>query len=147
MEAKSRFTWLSRDETGTCVEPRLVVEIRKEFRFEAAHVLPHHPGKCGRLHGHSYRVEVAVAGPLQTAGDATGMVVDFDALAAVVGPTIIDRLDHSSLNDAMTNPTAEHIALWIWDELALQLPGLVEIVVWETPTARAVVRAEDARAR
>ncbi len=75
------------------------------------------------------------------------MVVDFDELSAVVRPVVVERLDHSSLNDAMPNPTAEHIALWIWNELAEQLSGLVEIVVWETPTARAVVRAEDARAR
>ena len=88
-----------------------------------------------------------MAGPLQTAGAATGMVLDFDELSAIVRPRVVDRLDHASLNDAMPNPTAEHIALWIWNELTGAIPGLVEIVVWETPTARAVVRAEDARAR
>jgi 6-pyruvoyltetrahydropterin/6-carboxytetrahydropterin synthase len=98
------------------------VQIRKQFRFEAAHVLPHHSGKCSKLHGHSYRVDVAVEGPLQSDGPARGMVVDFDDLAAVVRPS-------------------EHIALWIWDELAPKLPGLSEIVVWETQTACAVVRA------
>lgn len=121
--------------------------IRKHFRFEAAHVLPHHPGKCSRLHGHSYRLEVAVAGPLQNDGPARGMVVDFDEISALVRPLIVDRLDHASLNDVMPNPTAEHIALWIWDALEGKLPQLTEIVVWETPTACAVVRAEDARAR
>ncbi len=121
--------------------------IRKTFRFEAAHVLPHHPGKCARLHGHSYRVEVAVAGALQAAGPATGMVVDFDALAAVVRPHVVERLDHSSLNDLMPNPTAEEIALWIWNELIARVEGLEEIVVWETASACAVVRSEDARAR
>jgi 6-pyruvoyltetrahydropterin/6-carboxytetrahydropterin synthase len=123
------------------------VVIRKTFRFEAAHVLPHHPGKCARLHGHSYRVEVAVAGALQAAGPATGMVVDFDALAAVVRPHVVERLDHSSLNDLMPNPTAEEIALWIWNELIARVEGLEEIVVWETASACAVVRSEDARAR
>jgi 6-pyruvoyltetrahydropterin/6-carboxytetrahydropterin synthase len=123
------------------------VQIRKLFRFEAAHVLPHHPGKCSRLHGHSYRFEVAVEGPLQTTGPAQGMVVDFDDIAAVVRPHVVERLDHSSLNDVLPNPTAEHIALWIWDELAPRLAGLSEIVVWETATACAVVRAGDAGAR
>jgi 6-pyruvoyltetrahydropterin/6-carboxytetrahydropterin synthase len=123
------------------------VVIRKHFRFEAAHVLPHHPGKCSRLHGHSYRLEVAVRGPLQQAGPARGMVVDFDEISALVRPLVVERLDHASLNDVMENPTAEHIALWIWDALAEQLPQLDEIVVWETPTACAVVRAEDARTR
>ncbi len=123
------------------------MQIRKLFRFEAAHVLPHHPGKCSRLHGHSYRVEVAVSGPLAVAGPSQGMVVDFDELSAIVKPRIIERLDHSSLNDVLPNPTAEHIALWIWDELEPVLPRLVEVVVWETPSACAVVRSEDARAR
>ncbi len=117
------------------------MQIRKQFRFEAAHVLPHHSGKCSKLHGHSYRLDVAVEGPLQSDGPARGMVLDFDELAAIVRPNVIDRLDHSSLNDLLPNPTAEHIALWIWDELAPKLPGLSEVVVWETQTACAVVRA------
>jgi 6-pyruvoyltetrahydropterin/6-carboxytetrahydropterin synthase len=110
-------------------------------------VLPHHPGKCGRLHGHSYRLDVAVAGPLQAGGPARGMVVDFDELSSVVKPHVIERLDHASLNDLMPNPTAEHIALWIWAELAPRIPQLVEIVVWETQTACAVVGIDDAGAR
>jgi 6-pyruvoyltetrahydropterin/6-carboxytetrahydropterin synthase len=119
------------------------VQIRKQFRFEAAHVLPHHPGKCGRLHGHSYRFEVALDGPLRADGPASGMVVDFDEVAAIVKPAVVERLDHASLNGLIPNPTAEHIALWIWNELAARLPGLSEIVVWETKTACAVVRAGD----
>jgi len=123
------------------------VQIRKQFKFEAAHVLPHHTGKCARLHGHSYRVDVAVGGSLQAAGPATGMVVDFDELSAIVEPHVVARLDHSSLNELLPNPTAEHLALWIWSELAPRLPQLDEIVVWETATACAVVRADDARHR
>ncbi len=86
-------------------------------------------------------------GALQTEGPATGMVVDFDALSAVVRPNVVERLDHSSLNDLLPNPTAEEIALWIWNELAPRVAGLDEIVVWETQTACAVVRGDDARAR
>ncbi|GAC1449980.1 MAG: 6-carboxytetrahydropterin synthase QueD [Vulcanimicrobiaceae bacterium] len=125
----------------------MTVEIRKHFRFEAAHVLPFHPGKCARLHGHSYRLEVAIAGALQTSGAATGMVADFDDIGAAVRPRVIERLDHASLNDLIENPTAERIALWIWSELAEHVPQLVEIVVWETQTACAIVRGDDARAR
>ena len=123
------------------------MQIRKQFRFEAAHVLPHHPGKCSRLHGHSYRLDVAVDGSLQTTGPARGMILDFDAISAIVKPAVIERLDHSSLNDLLPNPTAEHIALWIWHELSGALAGLSEIVVWETATACAVVRAGDAETR
>jgi len=119
------------------------VQIRKQFKFEAAHVLPHHPGKCSRLHGHSYRFEVAVEGPLQTSGPAQGMVIDFDEISTIVKPAIVERLDHASLNDLMPNPTAENIALWIWNELVPLVSGLQEIVVWETRTACAIVGTGD----
>ena len=52
------------------------MQIRRTFRFEAAHVLPFHQGKCSRMHGHSYRLDVAVRGPLQTDGPARGMIED-----------------------------------------------------------------------
>jgi len=125
----------------------VTVEIRKQFRFEAAHVLPDHPGKCARLHGHSYRLDVALAGPLHAGGPARGMVTDFEEVSAIVRPRVLERLDHSSLNDIIENPTAERIALWVWAELTDHLPLLVEVVVWETQTACAVVRGDDARAR
>ena len=75
------------------------------------------------------------------------MVLDFDDLGTVVEPEVIAKLDHASLNDVMPNPTAEHIALWIWDALAPHFSTLDEIVVWETASACAVVRSDDARAR
>lgn len=117
--------------------------IRKQFAFEAAHVLPYHQGKCSRLHGHSYRLDVSVDGPLQSEGPATGMVVDFDELARVVRASVIDALDHRHLNDTIDNPTSENIAVWIWRRLAPQLPGLCELTLWETATACAVLRAGD----
>lgn len=117
--------------------------IRKQFAFEAAHVLPHHPGKCARLHGHSYRLDVSVAGPLQAEGPASGMVVDFDDVARIVRAAVVDQLDHRHLNDTIENPTSENIALWIWRRLAPQLPGLTELTLWETATACAVLRADD----
>ncbi len=74
------------------------------------------------------------------------MVVDFDDVATIVGPAVVERLDHSYLNDLLPNPTAEHIALWIFAELRERLGGLSEIVVWETATACAVARASDVEA-
>lgn len=120
--------------------------IRKGFRFEAAHVLPHHTGKCSRLHGHSYRLEVTLSGELQTTGPATGMVADFDVVANAVRGVVLARLDHAYLNDLIENPTAEAIVRWIWAELSPALPALAELVLWETATACAVFRREDARA-
>ena len=86
--------------------------ITKAFKFEAAHVLPMHPGKCSRVHGHSYRLEVTVAGPI---GD-DGMVIDFDDFSERVHRAVIDRLDHRMLNDVVENPTVELVALacWAW---------------------------------
>lgn len=123
------------------------MQIRKQFKFEAAHVLPFHSGKCARMHGHSYRFDVTLSGPLQDSGPARGMVVDFDEISAVVKPRVVDRLDHTTLNDLIDNPTAERIALWIWDAIAADLPHLEEIAVWETATACAIARGDDARAR
>lgn len=119
------------------------MQVRKTFRFEAAHVLPHHPGKCSRLHGHSYRLEVAVDGPLQDEGPAEGMVVDFDEIDKVVNAGVIQRLDHTSLNDVMENPTSENVLLWIWEQVASSFDGLSELVLWETATACAVLRKSD----
>ncbi len=118
--------------------------IRKQFKFEAAHVLPYHPGKCARLHGHSYRLDVSVDGPLQDVGPARGMIEDFDTLKTVVTETVIEPLDHRSLNEIIDNPTAERIVLWIWQRLAPRLSGLVELTLWETQTACAVLKRGDA---
>ncbi|MEA2664302.1 MAG: 6-pyruvoyltetrahydropterin/6-carboxytetrahydropterin synthase [Candidatus Eremiobacteraeota bacterium] len=121
--------------------------IKKSYTFEAAHVLPHHPGKCGRLHGHSYRLEVALAGPLQTAGAAAGMVEDFEVVSRVVKGAVVSELDHRSLNELIENPTAELLLAWIWARLSPELPALMELVLWETPTACAVMRKDDPLAR
>ncbi|HUY40641.1 MAG TPA: 6-carboxytetrahydropterin synthase QueD [Candidatus Dormibacteraeota bacterium] len=119
------------------------MQIRKHFRFEAAHSLPNHPGKCARMHGHSYRLDVAISGPLHRDGPARGMVEDFDALEALVTAEVLDALDHRTLNEVIENPTAEEIALWIWRRLEPKLPSLDELVLWETPNACAVLKRGD----
>jgi 6-pyruvoyl tetrahydropterin synthase/QueD family protein len=70
------------------------VEVVKEFTFEAAHILPKHPGKCSRLHGHSWKLRVGVSGPINL---ETGMVVDYVDLKSLVNTLIVERLDHSFL--------------------------------------------------
>jgi 6-pyruvoyltetrahydropterin/6-carboxytetrahydropterin synthase len=119
------------------------VQIRKQFPFEAAHVLPHHAGKCARLHGHSYVLDVAVDGPLQSSGAATGMILDFDELSRIVKRVVDDELDHRSLNDVLPNPTSENIVVWIWRRLAPELPQLARLTLWETATACAVLERGD----
>ena len=114
------------------------MEIYKEFSFEAAHLLPNVPQghKCGRLHGHSFRVQVYVSGPLHP---ELGWVMDFADLKAVVKP-VIARLDHYYLNDieGLENPTSEVIARWLWEQLAPVLPQLSKVAVLETCTSGCV---------
>ncbi len=112
------------------------VELVKDFRFEAAHFLPNVPEghKCRRIHGHSFRGEVAVRGPLDP---VLGWVMDFADLKAAVEP-LVHRLDHYLLNElpGLENPTSEVLAVWIWRELAPRLPLLVRITIEETCTSR-----------
>lgn len=116
------------------------MEIFKEFDFEAAHRLPNVPSdhKCARLHGHSFKVAVHVAGPV---GATTGWVCDFADIKAAVKP-LIDRLDHYYLNDieGLENPTSENLAVWIWDRLSPTLGALSKVVVRETCTSGCVYR-------
>lgn len=88
--------------------------VTKVFTFDAAHALTHYYGKCERLHGHTYRLEVTVEGPLDP---RTGLVVDFALLKRVVKRHILNRLDHQNLNDHFENPSAELITQWIWEQL------------------------------
>jgi 6-pyruvoyltetrahydropterin/6-carboxytetrahydropterin synthase len=118
------------------------MELRKTFQFEAAHLLPRLPKthKCRRLHGHSFMVEIAVAGDCDP---QLGWVMDYADIKAAFKP-LWEKLDHRYLNDVpgLENPTSEEIAVWIWRKLKPRLPLLVEVVVAETCTARAVFRGE-----
>lgn len=119
------------------------MRVFKEFTFEAAHRLPNVPEghKCARLHGHSFRVRVAVDGPV---GDESGWVMDFADLKAAFGP-VHDRLDHRYLNEiaGLENPTSENLARWIWRELRAALSSLAEVEVRETCSTGCIYRGED----
>lgn len=112
------------------------VRLIKSFTFEAAHWLPTFPEghKCRRMHGHSFKVDVIVAGELDV---AKGFLVDYGDIKAVTAP-LEQQLDHYCLNEiaGLENPTSEMIAKWIWDRLKPQLPILAQIVVHETCTSR-----------
>lgn len=119
-----------------------MMEIFKEFTFESAHHLPNVPEghKCRRLHGHSFRVRLAVEGDLDP---VTGWVMDFADIKAAFEP-ILKRLDHYYLNEipGLENPTSEVIAKWIWAELKPKLPPLSEVKLWETCTAGCTYRGD-----
>jgi 6-pyruvoyltetrahydropterin/6-carboxytetrahydropterin synthase len=109
------------------------MRISQAFRFEAAHRLPHVPQthRCHRMHGHSYRVELQLSG---RADAHSGFVTDFFDVEAAFAP-LLQQLDHHCLNEieGLENPTAENIALWIWQRTKAALPQLACVRVYETP--------------
>lgn len=118
------------------------VELVKEYRFEAAHRLPKVPPghKCQRLHGHSFKIEVTVAGEVDP---KTGWFIDYGDLDAVWEPLYL-QLDHNFLNEieGLDNPTSEVLSKWLFDRIKRKLPSLSAITVFETCDARCVYRGE-----
>jgi len=116
------------------------VRLVREFRFEAAHRLPEVPAdhKCARLHGHSYRVELVCEGAVEA---SLGWLVDFADIKRAFAPCL-SQLDHRYLNEieGLENPTAEHLAMWIWSRVKPDLRSLAQVNVAETCAARCEYR-------
>jgi 6-pyruvoyltetrahydropterin/6-carboxytetrahydropterin synthase len=104
--------------------------------FSASHIIPGHPGKCKRLHGHNWKAEIHV-----TARElnAIGIAIDFqDIKRAAAQP--IETLDHHHLNDLPAfkdkSPTAENVAAWLYHEIARTINtdgvSLYSVKLWET---------------
>ncbi|MBW2465180.1 MAG: 6-carboxytetrahydropterin synthase QueD [Deltaproteobacteria bacterium] len=113
--------------------------IEKELRFESAHRLPNVPEghKCARIHGHSFRVTVRVAGPVHP---HLGWVVDFADITEAWAP-LHDLLDHRYLNEVegLDNPTSENLARFIAERLVVpDASRLVSVTVHETCTSRCI---------
>ena len=108
------------------------MRITQAFTFEAAHQLPNVPDthRCRRMHGHSYRVELRLEGPVDP---QSGFVADFFDVEAAFSP-LMESLDHHCLNEVegLENPTAENISIWIWDRMRPSLPALAAVTVYET---------------
>lgn len=114
-----------------------MMDIFREFTFEAAHYLPSVPEnhKCGRVHGHSYHVTVTVTGPVDP---TAGWVVDFGDIKQAFGP-IEAAVDHQLLNNLISNPTSENLASWIFGQLRASIP-VSAVTVRETATSGATYR-------
>ncbi|RLA85541.1 MAG: 6-carboxytetrahydropterin synthase QueD [Deltaproteobacteria bacterium] len=120
-------------------------ELRVRAWFSAAHNLRQYRGKCEALHGHNYRVEVAVRGKELGAG---GMLMDFGDLKAILRD-ILGNFDHRYLNEVppfdVQEPSCENIARWISEEVQKRLPpGLkvFEVTVWESEDTASSFLAE-----
>ena len=111
------------------------MRISKTFTFDAAHQLPHVPEghQCGRLHGHTYQVDIEVDGPMD---EKQGWVMDFAEIKDAFKP-LEKQMDHHFLNDipGLENPTAENMAIWIWERMIEKVPLLFCVKVKETPTS------------
>ena len=125
--------------------------VTKSVKFDAAHILTNHQGLCKNLHGHTYRVDVAVTQPDD---DPRDMVIDFKDLKSVATSVICDRFDHAFIYSTASEgeseiasvvekhgmrtvalpfrSTAENLARYFFGELKPQIPGLTSVKVWET---------------
>jgi 6-pyruvoyltetrahydropterin/6-carboxytetrahydropterin synthase len=111
--------------------------VSKKFSFDAAHSLPKYEGKCNRLHGHHWVVELACSGYV---AEDTGMVVDFNELKKFCN-IFEEKFDHTCLNEIseLWNPTAENICKYIYDEFNMWCVAhkvdFEFIRIWETPNS------------
>ncbi len=118
-------------------------ELTVKGHFDAAHHLYGYPGECRNLHGHTWDVEVTVAGAEL---DEIGIVYDFKALKDDLS-AVLDEYDHTLINEVAPfdeiSPTAENMARIICESLQRIVNPrvrVVEVVVWESPVARLVYR-------
>lgn len=115
--------------------PTMLIE--KEFVFDSAHFLPlvAQDHKCRKLHGHTYKIVVGVEGE----PNEQGWIIDFAEISAAVQP-ILNRIDHTLLNavPGLDNPTAENIAVWIYNEIKKILPVMSFISVQEGLASRVI---------
>jgi 6-pyruvoyltetrahydropterin/6-carboxytetrahydropterin synthase len=110
-----------------------------QAHYDAAHFLRNYKGKCERLHGHRYVVEVALTS--ETLNES-GIAFDFVEVKRELR-ALAERLDHTNINDVAPftelEPSAENQAKYFYDELKRLLPrafgdAVLYVRVWETPT-------------
>jgi 6-pyruvoyltetrahydropterin/6-carboxytetrahydropterin synthase len=116
-------------------------ELMVESQFSAAHQLRGYKGKCERLHGHNWRVQVVVTAEKP---DEVGLVIDFHELKKITNE-VTSTLDHSVLNEIFPfteiNPSSENIAKWLYDTIKKKVNhydvDVSSVTVWESETASA----------
>ena len=121
-------------------------EISVERHFDAAHFLRGYKGKCEALHGHRFRVVARISAARL---DDAGMAYDFTDLKKTLND-ILGKFDHTCLNEVPpfdeTNPSSEHLATTIYNELKRKLAGapvsVSSVEVWESPQSCATYRPD-----
>lgn len=116
-------------------------ELHKDMNFSAAHYIPNEKaGVCQNMHGHTYFVDITIAG---NELDEMGFLINFKDIKKLVH----GRFDHSVMNEKMLEtPSTEKVAEEIWYTIANRLatlpnsPKCIQVVVRETPTSYVVYR-------
>jgi 6-pyruvoyltetrahydropterin/6-carboxytetrahydropterin synthase len=116
-------------------------ELMIESKFAAAHQLRGYQGGCEKLHGHNWRVTIAVTAERL---DERGLALDFHDLKKSLREAL-DPLDHSFLNElfpfTQINPSSENLAKWIYDNMSKKINNdnieVASVTVWESDTASA----------
>lgn len=139
------------------------VRVCKIFTFDSAHQLIGHDGKCANVHGHTYKLEVVVKGPVFGAENEAkeGFVIDFGDLKKIVKAHVVDKLDHafiaagnepvletlratgSKIAELGFRTTAENMCMYIAHALRQTGLPIYSIRLWETGTSYAEVLASD----
>jgi len=110
------------------IDAGIFMTVYKKCKIEVAHLIPGHK-TCGKVHGHSVDIVVGVRGAMDF---KTGMVMDFKSLKEIIQCEIVNRFDHSYLNDTLPVPTAEYLAYFIFKQLKFRGLDVVSIRVHET---------------
>lgn len=116
-------------------------ELMIESRFAAAHQLRGYKGRCENLHGHNWKVQVAVSADRL---NEIGLAMDFGDLKAITNE-IVSTLDHGMLNNVFPfteiNPSSENIAKWLYESLKKRIDAedieVSSVTVWESERASA----------
>jgi len=116
-------------------------ELMVETMFSAAHQLKGYRGKCERLHGHNWKVQVHVIAEKLNEID---IAIDFHEMKSLTNE-VVSALDHSILNEIFPftekNPSSENIAKWVYDSLRKKIENetiqLSAVTVWESENASA----------
>ena len=119
------------------------IAVCKVFTFDAAHALHEYHGKCVRVHGHTYKLEIAISG----FPDEIGLVIDFASIKRIFQEKVNAVCDHQFLNDVLPpmNTSAENLLVWIWEQFEQELESVAtyrerevrieELILFETPTS------------
>ena len=110
--------------------------LQVKAHFDAAHYIKDYVGKCSRMHGHRWEVEVTIVGKML---DDKNMLLDFGEIKENLSGLLDAFLDHYLLNETLRefNVTAEFLARWIYNRFVeltrMERTQLESVTVWESP--------------